>query len=103
MLDLLICKSILNKYKDKKENYTNYQRGQRCECPRNIGYLVLYYIIQFIVAIYSAYLAWNCNSDMNGGIRLIITIFAFIFSWMYIIWYIIARNMTNIKCSKNIN
>lgn len=55
-------------------------------------------IISCIVGIFSAYLAWNCNKNSGMVPRVLVTLFAFLFSLFYLIFYFFYHKIWNIEC-----
>lgn len=55
-------------------------------------------IIGIIVGIFSAYLAWNCNKNSGMIPRVLVTLFAFLFSLFYLIFYFFYHKIWNIEC-----
>lgn len=57
-------------------------------------------IITIIVMSAAGYLCWNCNSEEKTGTRVVYTVFAVLFSWIYLIYYLIRRVLMKQKCHK---
>ena len=55
-------------------------------------------IISCIVGIFSAYLAWNCNKNSGMISRVLVTLFAFLFSLFYLIFYFFYHKIWNMEC-----
>ena len=56
-------------------------------------------ILSFIIACGIAYLAFQCNSNETPATRFLITVFAFLFSGLYLIYYFIRYVIMDSKCS----
>tara|TARA_B110000046_G_C12842004_1_gene334028 strand:+ start:256 stop:591 length:336 start_codon:yes stop_codon:yes gene_type:complete len=61
---------------------------------------VLLGILNVILSIICAYLAWKCNKDTGVVLKVFITIFAAIFSGFYILFYFIYRVILGVSCGK---
>lgn len=76
---------------------------RRRETFVNFGSMSLDKILFFIlmpVSLLAAFLAWNAGSSDHILLRIIVTVFAFIFSVLYIVGYVIFKIITllsNIK------
>ena len=55
-------------------------------------------IIGLIVMVTAGYLCWNCNSTETTAKRVIYTIFAAVFGWIYLIYYLVYRILMGHKC-----
>jgi hypothetical protein len=58
----------------------------------------LAYIVQLVLFIGAAYLAWQCNAGEGTGMRILYTVLAAIFSTFYLIYYLIYRVIMGNKC-----
>lgn len=57
-------------------------------------------VITIIAMLAAGYLCWNCNSGEKTGTRVIYTVFSVIFSWIYLIYYLIRRVLMKRECNK---
>jgi phosphoglycerol transferase MdoB-like AlkP superfamily enzyme len=55
-------------------------------------------LVGIIISILAAYVAWNCNSNEEKGIRIFHTILGFFFSFLYLAWYLFYHVMAGNKC-----
>jgi CHASE2 domain-containing sensor protein len=57
------------------------------------AFRIIYSIISFAVSVYAVYLSWSCNSAANVNVllKVIYAFFAFIFGFLYLIFYFIFR------------
>lgn len=62
------------------------------------SYVTISWILSFILAIGAAYMAFICNSRNGLGMQLFSTVFAFIFSGLYIIYYFIRYVLAGSEC-----
>jgi hypothetical protein len=56
-------------------------------------------IIVFIIAFGTAYIAYSCNEAETPATRAVVTLFAFFFSGIYLIYYFIIYVLFNKNCS----
>ncbi len=56
-------------------------------------------IFSILIGIGTAYLAYSCNYSETPATRFIVTIFAFFFSGIYLIYYFIIYILLNKKCN----
>ena len=56
-------------------------------------------IIALLISIATAYLAYVCNKKSNIIVRLIVTILGFLFSGMYLIYYLLVHVLFGDQCS----
>lgn len=54
---------------------------------------ILSFILGVIIGLYAAYLSWQCNSKMryNKFLKVLFSVFAYIFGLVYLILYVIMR------------
>ncbi len=62
-------------------------------------YPVSWIIITLIIAFGTAYLAFTCNDKETPATRFVVTLFAFFFSGVYLIYYFIIYILLNKKCN----
>jgi len=55
-------------------------------------------VISLIVMATAGYLCWNCNAKEDKAARIIYTVFATIFGYIYLIYYFIYRILMGRKC-----
>lgn len=56
-------------------------------------------IVTFLIAFGTAYLAYTCNDKETPATRCLVTLFAFFFSGIYLIYYFIIYIFLNKKCN----
>ncbi len=62
-------------------------------------YPVSWIIVALIISFGTAYLAFTCNDKETPATRFIVTLFAFFFSGIYLIYYFIIYILLNKKCN----
>ena len=55
-------------------------------------------IISLCISLATAYLAYECNRGSNMGVRWLITLIAFLFSGIYLIYYLFAHVVFGDQC-----
>lgn len=55
-------------------------------------------LIGLLLAIWAAYLAWNCSAMETTTMRVIYTIIAFLFGGLYLIYYFVYRFLMGNPC-----
>lgn len=55
-------------------------------------------IMSLAVIMVAGYLCWQCNAKEPQGKRILYTLFASVFSWIYLIYYLIYRVMMGRPC-----
>lgn len=65
--------------------------------PSRARELILY-IINFVVSLAAAYIAWECNSRMDMGSRIVITFVAFVFPVIYLLYFFVVHTMLKYPC-----
>lgn len=85
MLDYLIISQLA-----ASNNQENFGFG--------LGYDLFTMIISFLIAFGAAYLAYQCNAKESTGMRLFITVIAFLFGTIYLIYYFIRYVLMGQKC-----
>lgn len=83
MLEYFVCKHMSNKEEGFESTIMNDQISN---------------LIVLIVAVAAAYLAYECNAHESAGTRIAITILAFLFSNIYIIYYFIRYVLVGDMC-----
>ena len=62
-------------------------------------YPISWIIVALIIAFGTAYLAFSCNDKETPATRFVVTLFAFFFSGIYLIYYFIIYILLNKKCN----
>ncbi len=101
MLELFtIMKSMQNSLENEtiekfesNKNDPNYVEASLHKIPTS------WIILSLLIGIGTAYLAYSCNYNETGATRLIVTLFAFFFSGIYLIYYFIIYILLNKKCN----
>ena len=65
--------------------------------PSRARQLILY-VINFIISLAAAYVAWECNSRIDVGTRIVISFVAFVFPVFYLLYFFIAHTMLKYPC-----
>ena len=63
------------------------------------SYPTSWILLTILIAIGTAYLAFSCNDKETPATRFVITLFAFMFSGIYLIYYFIIYILLNKKCN----
>lgn len=108
MLDLLAVKHIgfpmgVSYYKNMTNNTESFVPGPNVPqwqyFLNNYGsYVAVSWVLSFILAIGAAYMAFICNSKSGVAMQLLSTIFAFLFSGLYIIYYFFRYVISGAEC-----
>ena len=88
MLEFIVGKYAIENF-NKKEGFYR---------ERNRLHDVLYFIISLIIALIAAYLAYECNAGENNATRWFVTVVAFLFSGLYLIYYLIRYIILGNEC-----
>ena len=56
-------------------------------------------VVSLVIAFITAYIAFQCNSYANAGVRFITTLFAFFFSGIYLIYFFIVYIIFDDTCN----
>ena len=59
---------------------------------------IIVVVLSFVICIGTSYLAYSCNYNETPATRAIYTIFAFLFSGIYLIYYFIYHVILGKKC-----
>lgn len=97
-----VAKLIENRVAEKTETKTKEKfQGSATTAPAPApvpkkqwtAFSIIYSIISTAVSIYAVYLSWSCNTaaDVNVLLKIIYAFFAFIFGFIYLIFYFIFR------------
>ncbi len=101
MLELLTMMSSMQnaletnsveKFENNKEN-KNFTEGDIHKIPTS------WIILSILIGIGTAYLAYSCNYNETPATRFIITIFAFFFSGIYLVYYFIIYILLSKNCN----
>ena len=91
MLDCFIAKKIMEKYSNIQENFnTEYDIRD-----------IFSFLLALFVSVSAAYLAHECNAKTAQGARILITLFAFFFSSIFLIYYFVYYVLLDGKCNGN--
>ena len=98
MLELFtIMKSMQNSLEsqsiEKFESHKNDSEASLHRIPKS------WIIFSILIGIGTAYLAYSCNYSETPATRFIVTVFAFFFSGIYLIYYFIIYILLNKKCN----
>ncbi len=101
MLELLTMMSAMQSSLEQKSNehYENHKsdpnfvEGDIHRIPTS------WIILSLLIGIGTAYLAYSCNYNETPATRLVITLFAFFFSGIYLVYYFIIYILLNKKCN----
>ncbi len=101
MLELFtIMKSMQNSLENESienfeshKNDPNYVEASLHRIPNS------WIILSLLIGIGTAYLAYSCNYNETPATRLIVSLFAFFFSGIYLIYYFIIYILLNKKCN----
>ena len=78
------------------ENYSNIEENFNVDFDiRDIVSMLL----ALFISVATAYLAYQCNLKTSQGARILITLFAFFFSSLYLIYYFIYYVLLDGKCN----
>ena len=56
-------------------------------------------IMTILIALGTSYLAFSCNDKETPATRFVVTLFAFLFSGIYLMYYFIVYILLNKKCN----
>jgi hypothetical protein len=88
MLDFFVGTYV----QQQKENFENNVNNE-IEYNRDL------LLVSFIISLFSAYLAWTCNKGENTGPRVFLTIIAYLFGGLYLLFYFIMYMLLGRKCN----
>lgn len=70
----------------KQESFEN----DRCyKNDENLPILILFGLINIGISVYAGYLAWKCYAKSDNTWRIIRTVLAFLYGWLYIVFHVI--------------
>jgi Na+/H+ antiporter NhaC len=55
-------------------------------------------ILSLLITTIAVYLAWKCNKHESMGLRVLYSLFAGLFSGIYLLYYLVVRVFLNNKC-----
>jgi hypothetical protein len=88
---------LINKIKRTKEGFSQE------DCNNLLTNIpISWIIISLVISIGTAYIAFMCNSNSTPATRFIVTIFAFLFSGLYLIYYFIVHILLFYPCGSAI-
>ena len=88
---MLVEKYIMEKmFPDKREGFQ--------DIKPNLFKTIILLMFQIFIIVVAGYLAWDCNKNQPPALRFLITTIAIIFSGVYILFYVIYRNILNVEC-----
>jgi hypothetical protein len=82
----------MERFENNKEN-VNFVEGDIHRIPTS------WIVLSILIGIGTAYLAYSCNLNETHATRLLITLFAFFFSGIYLVYYFIIYILLNKKCN----
>lgn len=101
MLEFLIGNYVVDRHNHKKKIREGFADNMT-ELPVfdvSDGNAVAALIVSLIISFITAYIAYQCNKYENAGVKFLITIFAFFFSGIYLIYYFIIYVILDAECS----
>ncbi len=78
---------------ESHKNDPNYVEASLHRIPKS------WIILSILIGIGTAYLAYSCNYNETPATRFIVTLFAFFFSGIYLVYYFIIYILLNKKCN----
>lgn len=90
MIELFALMNGIQNQQDKKEDF---------QTMNTLSHPWLWILITLFIAFGTAYLAFECNDKESQATRFIITLFAFFFSGIYLVYYFILYILLNKKCN----
>ena len=88
------CKKMNEMFENDKELILSIRKE-----PINMDALNLIAgIITLIISLYSARLAYDCNKKLSQSSQIVATLFGFMFSGFYLLYYFIWRFLLRNKC-----
>ncbi len=82
----------IEKFENNKEN-PNFSEGDIHKIPMS------WIILSILIGIGTAYLAYSCNYNETPATRFVITLFAFFFSGIYLVYYFIIYILLSKNCN----
>lgn len=79
----------------KEKNNERVQQGG-ANSPLSV---YIWYLIHLLISVLAVYLSWECTiSEGSKVVRVLYAVIAFLFSYIYIIYYVIYRLLMDNKC-----
>lgn len=94
MIELFAMMKTYDTLSSKKENFEN---ESLFTSPSPYPYSWIF--LTLLIAFGTAYLAYSCNEKETPATRFIVTLFAFMFSGIYLVYYFILYILLNKKCN----
>ena len=88
----------VNNHLDKQDQYDGNDTNNTSKSSWHWFQVTVVCAIKLIISIIAGYLSWKCSAKDNIFIRVLITIFAVLFSEIYILYYSIYRVYMGNKC-----
>lgn len=90
MLELFATMALSDKLSEKKEDFQSMDSS---------SYPWTWIIMTILIALGTSYLAFSCNDKETPATRFVISLFAFLFSGIYLMYYFIVYILLNKKCN----
>jgi uncharacterized protein YybS (DUF2232 family) len=90
MLELFATMALSEKFTEKKEDFQSMDSS---------SYPWTWIIMTILIALGTSYLAFSCNDKETPATRFVISLFAFLFSGIYLMYYFIVYILLNKKCN----
>ena len=93
-MDGLVAFKVMEHMQQKTENKETYANSNsRTSFDSNAIGSIIGTIFSIIIGIAAAYLSWDCNTSLgiDTGLKALYAFFAFIFGFLYILFYFIFR------------
>ena len=68
---------------------------------QNMGFSY-FFVVSLVIAICTAYLAFICNKNSNKPRQFLITLFAFLFNGIYLLYFFIVNVLMGYNCNGNL-
>ena len=99
---MLVENFLINKLKEgskptRAPKATKSPKDPKEKAKQNTNAIVLA-IFNVILACIAGYLCWNCNAKEKPALRVIYTVFAVIFSGLYILFYFVYHVLLRVPC-----
>lgn len=90
MLELFATMALSDKLSEKKEDFQSMDSS---------SYPWTWIVMTILIALGTSYLAFSCNDKETPATRFVVTLFAFLFSGIYLMYYFIVYILLNKKCN----
>ena len=100
MIEFFVANAIAEKFNNKNE-YFNTPTPSHFDMSD--GSFVVGLIVSLLISVITAYIAYQCNLNDKPAIRFLVTLFAFFFSGIYLIYYFIIYVLLGGSCNGNNN